>query len=97
MTQTAAPLLTHQVLFGPINFGVDPKLAKGEMARIIAHILPNTGHLTFHLCRAGDKNHTFAVFKLEAVATWVVVSWAATNGTRGQYEVVTARAMGPNA
>jgi hypothetical protein len=67
------------------------------MARIIAHILPNAGRLTFRLRRAGDKNHTFAVFESEAVATWVVVSWAATNGTRGQYEVVTARAMGPNA
>ncbi|KAJ7318570.1 hypothetical protein DFH08DRAFT_1086566 [Mycena albidolilacea] len=96
-TQTAAPPLTHQVLFEPINFGADPKLAKGEMVRIIAHILPNTGRLTFRLRCAGDKNHTFAVFESEAVATWVVGSWAATNGTRGQYEVVTARAMGPNA
>ncbi|KAJ7642900.1 hypothetical protein B0H17DRAFT_1216269 [Mycena rosella] len=26
--------------FGPITFGLDPKLAKGEMARILAHMLP---------------------------------------------------------
>ncbi|KAJ7210848.1 hypothetical protein GGX14DRAFT_450365, partial [Mycena pura] len=95
--QTAAPPLTHQVLFGPINFGHDPKLAKGDMARIIAHILPNAGRLTFRLRRAGDRNHTFAVFDSEDIATWVVAAWAATNGTRSQYEIVTARTMGPNA
>ncbi|KAJ7224638.1 hypothetical protein GGX14DRAFT_426384 [Mycena pura] len=95
--QTAASPLTHQVLFGPINFGHDPKLAKGDMARIIAHILPNAGRLTFRLRRAGDRNHTFAVFDSEDIATWVVAAWAATNGTRSQYEIVTARTMGPNA
>jgi hypothetical protein len=59
------------------------------MVRIIVHILQNTSCLTFCLRHTSNKNHSFVVF-------WVVVSWAATNGTRGQHKVVTAQAMGPN-
>ncbi|KAJ7690390.1 hypothetical protein B0H17DRAFT_1201735 [Mycena rosella] len=64
---------------------------------ILAYVLPNSGRLVFRLRRAHDKNHTIVVFESDAVADWIVASWANLNGRRGEFEIVTARSMRPNA
>ncbi|KAJ7779457.1 hypothetical protein DFH07DRAFT_509018 [Mycena maculata] len=81
--------LAHQVLFGPINFGPEQRLAKGIMGRIIAHVLPHSNRPAFCLRRAHDKNHTHVIFDSEAMATWIMDSWAHLDGNRGEYEIVT--------
>ncbi|KAJ6612808.1 hypothetical protein B0H10DRAFT_2222827 [Mycena sp. CBHHK59/15] len=93
--ESPQPPLTHQVLFGPINFGGDPKLAKGVMSRILGYVIPTPARVSFRLCRAHDKHHTHAVFESEAMATWVIDSWATCNGLHADCEGVTARR--PNA
>ncbi|KAJ7473412.1 hypothetical protein FB451DRAFT_1558639 [Mycena latifolia] len=87
---------SREVLFGPMLFSDQPSAVKGDMIRLIEKVIPSAGRLNFRLRRAADKNHTICVFESDDIADWIVDQWTATNGKRGEFEVIIAQSMRPN-